>query len=276
MTFPRMLSVVLALASPAVCETAFDHSAWDRVLKAHVNNVGEVDYAALKANRGDLDKYIQQLAESSPASHPNRFPAKSHALAWWMNAYNAYVMRGVVDRWPTKSVRDLGTLYGFFRRKDYVAGGTKISLLHLENEIIRKQYNEPRIHFGIVCASISCPILGKEAFTGDNLERLLDRQTRQFVNERRNVSIDPAANQVTLSAIFDWYKKDFGPESIKDKDRLLGYIRPWLNAGRRKELEALRNPALKFYDYDWSINDPGSRARSKNPLEQEIAKHPGL
>ena len=269
----RALAVVLLLASGGVCEAAFDHSTWDRVLKAHVNDIGEVDYAALKANRGDLDLYIQQLAKSSPISDPGRFSGKAGALAYWMNAYNAFVMRGVVDEWPTKSVRDLGIFYGFFRGNDYVAGGSKISLQDLENDIIRKRYNEPRIHFGIVCASISCPLLEKEAFTAENLERLLDRQTRRFVKQPRNVYIDRNANKVTLSAIFDWYKEDFGPKNLKDKDRLLGFILPYLSAGRRKELGALRDPALKFFDYDWSINAPGSRARSKNPLEREVTRH---
>jgi hypothetical protein len=267
----KTISIVLLVATAELGATEFDHSAWDRVLKASVNKIGEVDYAAIKANRKDLDFYIQQLAHASPTTQPKLFPAKAHEIAYWMNAYNAFVMKGVVDRWPTQSVRDLGALYGFFRRKDYVAGGSKISLVHLENEILRKQYEEPRLHFGIVCASISCPLLARDAFTGENLDRLLDRLTSQFINERRNVTIDPARNEVTLSAVFDWYKKDFVKESARGNDGLLAYVLPYLIVERRKTLAALRQPKVKFHDYDWSINDPGSRSRAKSPLDRELA-----
>ncbi len=132
----------------------FDHSPWDRVLTTYVNDIGEVNYSALKTHRKDIDEYIQKLGESGPVNRPDLFPTRAHELSYWMNAYNAFVMRGVVDNYPTRSVRDLGALYGFFRRNDYTAGGVKLSLRHLENEILRKKHHEPRTHFAIVCASI--------------------------------------------------------------------------------------------------------------------------
>ena len=119
-----LVLILLALAAPAAAG-GFDHSTWERVLKARVNAIGEVDYAALKANR-NLDEYIRLLGESSPANRPELFPSRAHQLAYWLNAYNAFVMKGVVDNYPTRSVRDLGALYGFFRRKDYTAGGVRI------------------------------------------------------------------------------------------------------------------------------------------------------
>lgn len=107
---------LVLLTAPAILPAAFDHSAWDRVLKAYVNQIGEVDYAAIKAHRKDLDDYVGRLGEASPANRVDLFPARADELAYWINAYNAFVTRGVVDRYPTRSVRDLGLLYSFFLR----------------------------------------------------------------------------------------------------------------------------------------------------------------
>ena len=142
------------VVSTGLSAASFDHSAWDRILKTYVSDLREVDYAALKRDRGELDNYIQMLGESSLINRPELLRSKAHELAYLMNAYNAFVVRGVIEKCPTRSVRDLEALYGFFRRKDYTAGGARVSLLYLENEIIRKRYREARIHFGIVCASI--------------------------------------------------------------------------------------------------------------------------
>ena len=258
---------LLAVASPGA---TFDHSTWDRVVKTYVNDIGEVDYAAIKSNRKDLDQYIAQLGEASPVNRRELFPSRQHELAYWINAYNAFVTRGVVYAYPTKSVRDLGFLYGFFRRKDYTAGGEKISLLHLEDDILRKQYRDPRIHFAIVCASLSCPFLPREAFTGDNLEAQLDRAARLYINQRRNFTPHASRNEITLGAVYGLrdYVQDFEATGVK----LLDYVRRYLSDENRRALDALKNPKIKFYDYDWAINDPGSRARSKNPLERQLAR----
>jgi len=266
-----MLLVAFALALTAPMAGAeFDHSAWDRVVKAHVSRIGEVDYAAIKANRKDLDEYMRLLGESSPTGKPALFPSKAHELAYWINAYNAFVTRGVVDAYPTKSVRDLGALYGFFRRKDYTAGGVKMSLQYLEDDILRKQYKDPRIHFVIVCASMSCPFLAREAYTGARMETQLSAAARLYVNQNRNFTPDARANQITLGAIYGLrdYVKDFEATGVS----LLDYIRKYLDPEKRKALDALKNPKIKFYDYDWSINDPGSRAKAKSALERELSK----
>ena len=263
---------LLALAAWTLPGQSFDHSAWDRVLKAHVNPIGEVDYAAVKASRADLDRYIAQLADASPVNRPQLFPARAHHLAYWINAYNAFVTKGVVDSWPTKSVRNLGALYGFFRRKDYTAGGVRISLLHLEDEILRKQLPDPRIHFAIVCASLSCPYLAPDAYTADRLDQQLDQAARLYVNQRRNFTPDPARNTLTLGAVYGLrdYVKDF--EAVAGPGKFLDYLRRYLTDENRRALDALKNPKVKFYDYDWSINDPGARLRSTNPLERDLAR----
>jgi hypothetical protein len=253
--------------------TTFDHSAWDRVLKAYVSQIGEVDYAALKGHRQDLDAYVAALGASSPVNQPDLFPSRSDELAYWINAYNAFVMEGVVNKYPTRSVRDLGALYGFFRRKDYVAGGEKISLQTIETDILRKKYADPRIHFAIVCASISCPKLSREAFTAANLEAQLDHLVREYFTEERNLSIDTKTETVTLSAILGWYKQDFAAQVNQPPGpaALLAYVQRYVAGPRKSALESLTQPKVKFREYDWSINDPGSRARAKSPVERELA-----
>ena len=270
-----VVSALVLLASGGLEAASFAHSGWDRVLKQYVNQIGEVDYAALKANRAGLDRYVMLLGESSPDNHPELFPSRAHQLAYWLNAYNAFVIRGVVDNYPTRSVRDLGALYGFFRRKDFTSGGVKMSLLHLENEILRKKFADPRIHFAIVCASMSCPFLPRDAFAGENLEAQLDRAARLFINQRRNLFINPSANEVTLSGLFDIqdYKRDFEAPSGPGgpSQTLLDYIRRYASQENRRALEKLKHPKIKYFDYDWSINEPGSRAKAKSRLERELA-----
>lgn len=261
----RAFAFLLTLCT-ATASIAFDHSAWDRTLKIAVNDIGEVDYAKVKASSPELDGYIKQLAEKSPASHPAEFKGKADELAYYINAYNALVTYGVVKAYPTKSVRDLGALYAFFRKKDYTLGGQKLSLQSLENDIIRKKYAEPRIHFAIVCASLSCPKISRTAYTAENLEQQLEFQTNQYFREARNLSVDGAV--VTLAAILDWYKEDFGTT----KSKLLEYAKRYTSPGKQKQIESIRQPRILFRDYDWSINDPGSRARAKTAEERELAK----
>jgi hypothetical protein len=261
-----VLRVFLSLAFAAHATAAsFDHSAWDRVLKAGVNLIGEVDYAALKGNR-DLTAYVEALRASSPDNRKDLFPSRGDELAYWINAYNALTTWGVVKAYPTKGVRDLGLLFGFFRRKEYVLGGRVVSLMELENEIIRARYKEPRIHFAIVCASLSCPKLSSEAYTAANLERQLAFQTEQFFAETRNLAV--SGDRVFLAKILDWYAADFGGT----KASALEFALKHAPEPKRAAVRALKHPRIVFRDYDWSINDPGSRARAKWPEERELAK----
>ena len=264
----RKLCSFLALASfvlQPLQSASFDHSPWDRLLKSYVNQRGEVDYAALKADRTDLDEYVRRLGESSPANRPEQFPNTAAQLAYWLNAYNALVVRGVVDNYPTRGVLHLGYFYGFFRRKDYIAGGTRLSLKHIEDKIVRQQYGDPRIHFALVCASISCPLLPREAFTHERLDEQLERLARQFINNQRNVTVRTGSREVWLNQIFDWYKKDFEEpkQPGRRKQSLLDYLRRYLQEDKRKVLDGVKKPKIKYYRYNWDLNGVGSRSEAK-------------
>jgi hypothetical protein len=249
------LCILLALAA------GFDYSPWDRVLKRFVNAVGEVDYAAIRAEPAPIDAYLAAIASVSPDSHPQLFASSHDQLAYWLNAYNALVTKGVADAYPTKGVRHLGADFAFFKRAVYVAGNRRVSLDNIEHDTIRKRFAEPRIHFALVCASVSCPRLDRDAFLPATLDAHLDRLTRQFLSERRNLLIDAARNRITLSSLFKWYGADF--QSV-----------PAFLARYVPAVAALRNPRLRYFEYDWSINEPGSRHRSASPFERELAAGP--
>jgi len=257
----------LILLLPVVLQADFDHSAFDRVLKQFVTEQGRVDYAALKAGPEDLNRYVAQMAERSPFSHPADFPTREDKLAYGINAYNAFVLKGVVDAWPTDSVRSIRALYGFFWRIKFTAGGERYTLRQIENEFLRKQLNEPRIHFAIVCASNGCPRLARSAYTAENCERMLEEATRFYFSESRNLKIDAARNEVTLNYILNWYREDF--ENWVRRNRqgssqpLLDYVKVYVTPDKAQALGSLKNPKLRFNDYDWGIND--IRAPSPSP-----------
>jgi Protein of unknown function, DUF547 len=266
--------LVLALAASAAAqEQGLDYAPWDRLLKKFVTEKGRVDYGALQANPADLNQYVEQIAVRSPISHPNDFPTRSSQLAYWINAYNALVVKAVVENWPTKSVRNLGKLYSFFWGRKFVAGGKQYTLNNIE-DVLRKNLTEPRIHFAIVCASNSCPRLQREAYTPENTERLLDEAARLYVNEPRNLKIDVAHNRVTLPKILGHYHEDFENYVRAHKATVTGqpqvdYIRPYTNPANRALLDQLRNPKVDHFGYDWGINDVNAPVASGEFFEKE-------
>lgn len=256
LVFMVLFSLPISASTTSVSAKAFDHSTFHNVLQKYVNENGYVDYSSLKANRSDLDAYVDSLAQISPGNSPSLFPDKNSKLAYWINAYNAFTLRGVIDNYPTKSVRDVHALYGFFWRIKFNAGGKKMSLRALENEIIRK-FNEPRIHFAIVCASEGCPRLSREAYIGERLDGQLEAQAQKFINEERNVKFDAKANALHMSKIFDWFAEDFlvAFPGEKDKKKVTEYLKPYLNNSRRQALDTFKSAKIEYIEYDWRIND---------------------
>lgn len=264
----------LAAAGPPVVP---DVSRYDSVLKKFVLDNGRVRYGELRGELGPLDTFVSQMALVSPRSHPDLFPSSDARLAYWINAYNALVLWAFASDYPEGKDR-LGGLLGrgnFFYRRKFTLGGEKFTLARIENDVIRKGFPEPRIHFALVCASESCPWLARDAYTAANLDEILDRETRRFLNQERNVSMDAGKQILTLSKLFDWYGGDFGrtPEDI------LSFV-----ARYRKDADTLttRRWAIRFFHYDWSLNDAARpaeatpRARGPSPLIQHRAARADL
>ena len=223
-----------------------------------------VDYAALAADRQELNQYVASIAEAGPTRTPALFPDAHHSLAYYLNAYNALVLHGVLAHWPgVGSVKDIAALYGFFRRHTFRLDGGTVTLHALENDVIRSRFAESRVHFALNCASASCPALDAEPFRAATLEAHLDRLTRAFFASDKGLALDAPAKRLMLSKILDWYRDDFladlrapgGPDSPTVVDYALRY----LPAAKRAEVERVCGPRaagceVTFARYDWGLN----------------------
>ena len=223
---------------------------WTQVLVRHVDDAGRIDFSSLAQDHVDLDRVVAFVAAVDPASQPQRFADRSARLAYYINAYNALAMYGVVQAGVPESLGGL-TKVGFFFFRAFGVGGKAVSLYKLENNVIRS-LGEPRIHFALNCMVVSCPRLPRAAFSAEGLDQQLDMAARTFMEEKRNVGVDPVRREVGLSAIFDFYTRDF-----------LDHAPTLIDYANRYRAEAI--PAdfkVRFLDYDWTVND---RKRATGP-----------
>lgn len=210
-----------------------EHSIWNSFLKLYVSNTGKVNYAGIKADQSGLNAYLKSL---------EKYPVKSswsknEKLAYWMNAYNAYTIKLIVDNYPLKSITDIGEPWD---KKFIQLDGKKLSLNDIENGILRKM-GEPRIHFGINCASISCPKLGNTAFTSTNVNSLLNTLTKGFVNDKSKNNI--SENKIVISKVFDWFKADFTAS---------GTVIEYLNKYSTTKIST--GATIEYQEYNWDLN----------------------
>jgi len=210
---------------------------------------GRVDYAKLNAAPAELDSYLKEIA-AVPAAEFARWP-EADRLALLINLYNAQTLRLIINHYPLKSIRSIGTLPGAAWRELIVRQGGRIMTLdHLENKVIRVEYNEPRIHFALVCAAVSCPPLRSEPYTGARLDAQLAEQTTVFLATPELNRYDAATGTLHLSPIFKWYAEDF----TKPAGSLAAYVKPFLPAAQRAALTDPAKVKVKFTDYDWALN----------------------
>lgn len=227
---------VVEEASPvpvAETKTAPDHSGWDAFLQSNVSSSGQVNYRNIKANPAPLNEYLAELEQYPPQGSWNR----NTAMAYWINAYNAYTIKLIINHYPVGSIKDIdgGNPWA---TKWIKIGGQTYSLNQIENDILRPRYGDARIHFAVNCAAASCPPLHNRAFTADNLNSTLQRLTRKFINNTNYNTI--TAKRIELSKIFDWYGSDFG--SVVD------YINGYTDTALTSDT------AVAFKEYDWKLN----------------------
>lgn len=252
MTF---LIVSLWMLSVSTVGARESHSLFAEILAEHVHN-GFVNYQALIED-DRLETYLSQLAETDP----DTIPTAKGQLAFWLNAYNAYTLKIICDNYPVKSINDLhfgGLIIGTVLKKtiwdkDFVIiNGEKMTLNQIEHEIIRPVYKDPRAHFGLVCASLSCPPLRSEAFEGERLDEQLDDQARTFLSQETKNNFDSSRKIARVSKIFDWFSGDFG----ENDEEILLFIAKFLPDSIASSIKA--NPGdwkLKHTDYDWNLNE---------------------
>ena len=234
---------------------SFDYAPLNRVLGRVVNAQGGVDYEAAKTDT-DLQAFVDQLARISPDTHPALFSTPADSLAFWINAYNACVLTGVSKAYPVSSVTEIAPLFGFFKIYRFVVGGRRVTLDHIEHEIIRKQFADPRIHAAINCAAVSCPRLLNEAFTPDKLDDQLNLVMRDMIRNPMHVQINRETKVVSLSAIFDWFASDFTSyvQAREAGETVLDYVSLFLLKDDILYLQNHPDLQIVFLDYDWSLN----------------------
>ena len=223
----------------------FSHELFDQVLQEYVDSQGRVDYARLKSNPGTLESYLDLLAVNAPSDNATF----QTGLAFWINAYNALTIKGVLDHYPITSVRKIKLFGGFFSRIKFQVGGRSYTLDNIEHDIIRYEFGDPRIHFALVCASIGCPILEKRVFVPETLEERLDNATANFINNPEKVRLDRENGVLHLSQIFEWYAEDFEDTHGSVINFISEYL-PEADAAFLKKEEV----QIQYLKYDWSLN----------------------
>lgn len=211
---------------------------WTRLLKKHVDNQGFVDYKGFQKDRDQVDEFVSYLEKQSP---DDTWTVRQQ-LAFYINAYNAFTVQLILDNYPTESIKDIGSgLNTAFLQKNWTIGGKKFNLTGIEKGLL-KQMDEPRIHFAINCASISCPKLMREAYTAAKIDKQLDKAADQFINSDKNAI---SKNPPKVSMIFKWYKKDFTQNEMSVIQFINQYADTKIND----------NAELAYKEYDWSLNE---------------------
>jgi hypothetical protein len=236
-------------APPSLADV--NHRSFDQLLQKYVNDRGLVGYASWKSDQTDMKALDDYLAVLGCVDLRKSVPANAR-LAYWINAYNAATLKGVLREYPTTSIRNHAAKDGYNIWKDlllWIDGGN-YSLDDIEHTILRK-VREPRIHFGINCASLGCPPLVNQAFTADNVDKLLDSNARRFFADPRNFRVDAGTRTVHISTLLEWYGTDFAATPQAQVRMLRRYFPnaetlTWLDSG---------DFSVKHLPYDWNINE---------------------
>ncbi|QAZ67743.1 DUF547 domain-containing protein [Solidesulfovibrio carbinolicus] len=244
-----MLAILLLLfagfANDAQSSGYLDH--YGAFLAAHVRG-GVVNYAGIKADMARLDATLALMAAENPEAL-----ARPDRVALYINAYNLWTIRLIMDHWPgISSIKEAGGFLASPWKRSFVRlGGRKLSLDDIEHGILRRQYPDPRLHFVLNCASKSCPPLLSVPYRGEVLDAMLDARTRACLNDPVGARVD--GGRLRLLRIFDWYAEDFG-----GRDGQWGFVRRFAGPALGAALDALADRRPVYDDYDWSLNDaPG-------------------
>jgi len=229
--------VTLFLVSQGITAQTFDHSKLDGLLRKYVNSNGRVNYEALKnTDAKTLDAYLAALASAKPEKLGH-----DEKLAFWINAYNAFVLKGVLKQYPVSSIKTDSD--DFFKENNYVIAGSHYSLNDIEN-VIRPQFNDARVHFVLVCAAIGCPNLYNGALTGTTIQSILESRTKDFATNPAKIKVDAENQKIYLNKILEWYQSDFKNN--------FGSVQNFLKKYIGSEASTY---SVEYVEYDWKLND---------------------
>ncbi len=218
------------------------HDQWSVLLQKYVDEEGFVDYASFRQDSSKLIQYLSQLSNNPPGSNWS----DEEQIAFWINAYNAFTVKLILDYYPLESIKDIKDGIAFVNSvwdiKFFSIGGKEMDLNNIEHGILRKKFDEPRIHFAINCASMSCPKLLNEAYIADQLDRQLTSVAEAFLaNDKKN---EISEDQVVISKIFSWFSKDF-----KKDGSLIDFLNKYA------PVEISDEARISYMDYDWGLNE---------------------
>ncbi len=246
-----VLSAIIILGSCTAIkfkgkDGVINHDAWTALVKKHVGEDGLVDYKGFIADKDKLQIYLDKISASAPGDKWS----KEDKIAYWLNAYNAFTIKLIIDNYPVKSIKDLGPKSQVifvntpWDKEFFKIGDKTMTLNRIEHRIVRKNFEEPRIHFALNCASMSCPKLRREAYEGSKLDAQLADQAKDFLGDKKRNDIN--AGNPKVSSIFKFYGSDFTKWSGKSLIEYINIYSPVkINSGVN----------LQYLDYDWSIND---------------------
>lgn len=241
----RLLLIFAAVLLPLTALLAAPpaHTAWDNLLKKNVTADGKVNYKAFIRDSVELNKYLKLLSDNPPEASWTANQEK----AFWINAYNAFTIKLIIKYYPVKSIKDIAGKVPFVNTpwdiKFIKIGKETLDLNNIEHTKLRKKFNDYRIHFALVCASKSCPILLNAAYTPEKLESQLDAQGRAFLKDIKRNQV--SATTPKVSKIFDWYAMDFKKGNQTVIDVINKYSDVKINA----------NAKLEYLTYDWTLNE---------------------
>lgn len=229
----------------ASAQSGVSHKSYDELLQKYVDDQGMVDYKGLQNERSKLQSYLTMLE----SNEPQKSWSDDQQLAYWINAYNAYTIELILRHYPVKSIKEIGSTIKIpfvstaWDVKFINIGGKEYDLNKIEHGVIRKQFDEPRIHFALVCAAVSCPKLQNRAFTADKLEEQLSLTAKQFLTNPEKNEIKNS-QKVKLSKIFNWYGGDFNNEGT-----LIEYLSQY------SPVELNSRTRIEWMDYNWDLNE---------------------
>ena len=239
------LVVVVALALPfKSMANPPANKIYNELLKKYVNEEGWVNYKGFIKEKELFQNYLDELSANPPADGLG----KDEKEAYWINAYNAFTIKLIMDHYPVKSIKDIGPKHQIpflntpWQKRFFTIGGKRMKLDRIEHQILRKQFEDPRVHFAIVCASRSCARLRNEAYEGGKLNEQLNAQARNFLSDKRKNEITPS--KAELSPYFTWFKKDFTKHGT-----VIQFINKYSN------IKLKDNAVIDEKDYDWDLNE---------------------
>ncbi len=221
--------------------TNFTHQELHDVLSTHVTD-GEVNYQSVATDQS-FNNYLNNLQHVAP----QQLPTPNHRLAFWINAYNAFAIQGIINGFSPST---FSGRYTYFIDQDYLVGGEYINLYDLEREILIPNFQEPRIHFAIVCASQSCPKLQSWVYRPESIDQQLTLSARQFINDPSRNHFDQTRKIAYLSQIFDWFQEDF----MNHSGSLLHYVAQFVTDANLAQDLRTTPYTIEFLEYDWKLN----------------------